>query len=134
MTTSYGYDTGCITDVPLISITVTNPNLVIGQRIARCWQTPRGALAAIGDDPNWGEDITQYINGKLSPAVVAAAESKLLAAAMRDEEVESGEVNMTFDDAGNLTVNGSFISAAGPFSLVANVTALTAEIVFTFNP
>lgn len=135
MATNYGYDTGCVTDQPRISITVTNPNLVIGQRIARCWQTVRGALAAIGGDPNWGESITQYLNAKLSPSFIKGAENALLVAALRDPEVQSGTVDMTFNSkTGDMTVDGRFTSAAGPFSVVANVDALTTAVIFTFNP
>lgn len=132
-TGTYGYDTGCTTDLPLVSITVTDPRLVIGQRIARCWQTPFGGLAAIGGDPNWGCGITQYVLMKVTPTSRAAAANALLTAALRDQEVESGTVDVNYDGAGNMTVNGSFQSAAGPFSVVANVDALTLDVIYNFG-
>ena len=133
MATNFGTGTDWILDRPLISVVITDPRRLVAQRIARCWDTAKGALAAIGDDPNWGENIRQYILAKNTPSMISAAENALLVAALRDEEVNSGTVSITFDAAGNMTVNGEFDSAAGPFSLVANVNALTAEIIFTFN-
>lgn len=134
MATDYGKDTGCVTDQPRISITVTNPNLVVGQRIARCWQTQRGELARINGDPNWGEGIAQYVLEEMTPAFIAQAQNRLRAAAVRDPEVDDGEVTMTLDAGGNLTIRGDFVGANGPFSVVAEVDKLTTEIIFTFEP
>jgi hypothetical protein len=68
MSTDYGSDTLWTTDAPLVSIPVTDPFLVVGQRIVRLLQTPRGGLGVIGGDPNRGWDVRQYLLGRMSPA------------------------------------------------------------------
>lgn len=129
-----GSDTFCLTDVELIDRQVTDPRVLIAQRVARRWQIPRGALAIINDDPNAGWDITQYVNAKLTPQVVSVAESQLLAEALKDEQVASGTVQMVPGVAqGNFVVTGRFQSAAGPFTLTMGVRDLTVSAVFAFG-
>jgi hypothetical protein len=131
MATDYGFDTACVSDVGLVDVVLTSPRLVIGQRVARRLQTPRGGLAAI--DPaaaDFGWDVRQYTLGRLSPAGLAQAQQQIGAECTKDEEVESAVVTLTFVSGGALTVIIQLASAAGPFTLTLNVTALTVEVVF----
>ena len=50
MATFYGTATDCTTDVPLVSVTVTDPRKVIGQRLIRRLTTPRGGLGVVGGE------------------------------------------------------------------------------------
>jgi hypothetical protein len=134
---NYGIDSNRILDRVLVTTLVTNPAIVIGQRIARLWSIAKGALAVIGDDPNAGlagGSLVQYVNRKLTPNEIAALESNLVACALRDEEVLSVDVAVTFTRDGSLTVNASGLSAAGPFALTGTVNSITAEAIFNFLP
>lgn len=131
--TYYGSATQCVDDLPLISTQTTSPALIIGQRIARRLTTPRGALALIGDDPNFGFDVRQYINAKLTAQQRATAESDVTNEILKDEQVLSADVSMVIADNGNVSLEIKFTAAAGPFSLTLNVSQVTAALVFNFT-
>lgn len=130
MATFYGSDSYCISDVGLIDFQVTNPTQLIGQRIARRLQTPRGALAGIGDDPNFGWDVRQYINAALTPVSIAQAQAQIQAECTKDEEVQSAEVTLAQNAGGGLTITIVLTTATGPFTLTLAVTALTVDAIF----
>jgi hypothetical protein len=131
--TFYGSDTGCLDDLPLISVDVSAPYLVIGQRLARRLQTPRGALAFINDDPNGGLDLRQYVNAKVTPNFRALVQAEVKAECEKDEEVLSADVEVSFV-AETLTVTIRVTANSGPFALVLTVRELTVEAIFSFNP
>ena len=130
MATNFGSDTSCVTDLPRIDLQVTSPQKLIGQRIARRLQTPRGALAAIGDDANFGWDVRQYANGRLGPTTIATAESQIEAECTKDEQVQSASVKITPGTGGALTITVQLVSAAGPFTLTLSVDDLTVGAIF----
>lgn len=127
----YGSDSYCLTDVLPIDTQVTDPRILIGQRVARAWQTPRGGLGAVGDDPNRGWDCRQYVNKKLAPNDVNIAQQQLQNEALKDEQVQSCEVVMTLSGT-TLTIDAHLESSAGPFQLTMNVQGLTVSAVFNF--
>ncbi len=129
----FGSDVACITDQSLIDEVITDPRRLIGERVLRRWQTQRGALASINDDPDFGWDITQYVNAKLSPGGIAQAQTQLQAEALKDEQVESCNVRLTQGTGGLVTVTATFSTAAGPFNLTVDVRDLTVEAVFSFG-
>lgn len=132
MVTFYGSDTYCLTDLPLIDLQVTNPKILIGQRVARRLQTPRGALASINDDPDFGWDVRQYCNGKIGPNQIGIAKSQIESECLKDEQVATADAAITFD-GGDLTIDIEMDTSAGPFLLTLNVSALTVEAVFDFG-
>ena len=129
MATNYGSDTYCLTDIPLISTQVTDPVQLIGQRIARRLQTPRGALAVIGDEADFGFDLRQFVNGRVNPSQRAAIAQQIEAECVKDEEVSAADVDVTFS-SGSLSVTLKLTTSAGPFSLVLSVSAVTATAFF----
>lgn len=130
MSTDYGAATLGVSDIPLMSVTSTDPYLVVGQRVARRLLTPRGGLAAIGDDPNFGWDVRQYTNGRLSPSALAQAQAQIKNECEKDEEVASADVTMTFVNGGALTITIKLTGATGPFTLVLPVQNLSAAQIF----
>lgn len=121
MSTFYGSDTSCVTDVGLIDQQVSSPALVIGQRIARLWQSPRGALGLI--DPaaaDRGVDVKQYVLQKMAPADIAVAQQQLANEALKDEEVSAITVTITVSN-GTLTITAQIVASTGPFTLVGNI-------------
>lgn len=129
MSVFYGSDTACVSDVGYIDQQVTSPALVIGQRLARLLQTPRGGLAIIGDDPNRGWDIRQYCLAKLSPVEIAVAQQQIKYECEKDEEVQSAVVVATQSN-GIFTITITITAASGPFTLVGNISQFTAASFF----
>lgn len=132
MSTVYGSDTTCVSDLPLIDLQVTDAPLLIGQRIARRLTTPHGALANISDDPNFGYDVRQFINAKVSATQIASLKSDIEAQCYQDEQIETAQADVTFSN-GALAITLSLVSSAGPFVLTLNVSALTTDLVFSFT-
>lgn len=131
MATNYGSDTYCITDIPLVDIQVTAPQQIIGQRVARRLTTPRGALGLIGDDGNFGFDVRQFFNAKLSPTEIATAQQQIADECLKDEQVGTATVELTYVAAsGDVSIRVRMTSAAGPFAFVLQVSQLTAALIF----
>jgi hypothetical protein len=129
----YGSDTVCVTDVPFVDTQTADPFLVVGQRVARRLQTPRGGLASVSDDPNFGWDVRQYLNAKMSPTQVSQAQRQVEAECLKDEEVQSATCTITFVfGTGALTIAVQLVASAGPFTLVLNVSQLTTTVLFQF--
>ena len=97
----------------------------VAEAILARWSTPRGDLI---DDPNYGEDVTDAVSDDLSPTDIARWGQRLAAEAQKDERVLSASVQVTLTVAGLLQVVGQFTTAAGPFKLVASVTAVTVQL------
>lgn len=129
MAVNYGQDTFCITDVPLIDTQVTNPALLVGQRLARRLQTPRGALAFINGDPNAGYDVRGLILGKLDPGTIAAAQTQIENECLKDECVQTVTCTVASSN-GNVTISIKGTLAVGPFAFVLTVQQLTAQVFF----
>ena len=127
--TFLGSDTACLYDIGLIDTQVTDPVRLVGERLARRLTTPRGALGLIGDDPNAGFDVRQYVNGKLGPSALADAQAQVQAECLKDEQVESCICSM-YLSGGALTLNLAITTAQGPFALTLNIGALTTALVF----
>ncbi len=131
MATFYGSDSYCIDDLLLIDLQVTDPKQLIAQRLIRRLTTPRGALKAINDDPEFGWDVRQYINAKLAPSTIVAAQVQIQVECLKDEQVASAAARVTIN-AGAIVITVDIRSAAGPFSMTMNVSSLSTEAVFSF--
>jgi hypothetical protein len=133
MATQYGYDTACVSDIGLVDVVLTSPQLVIGQRVARRLQTRRGGLSAIDpsdDAANFGLDVRQFALGRMAASSIGQVQTLIAAECTKDEEVGSADVTITFVDGGAMTIQIRLTSAVGPFTLTLNVTGLTVEAIF----
>lgn len=128
----FGQDTSCLTDVGLVDTQITDPRILVGQRIARRLQTPHGALANIGDDPDFGWDVHQLINARLSPGTLSQYEQQISAECTKDECVQSATVTITQGAGGSVSISVDMQSSAGPFELVLSVDQLTSSLIFNF--
>jgi hypothetical protein len=127
----YGSDTACVSDVGLTDEQVTSPARLIGERLARLLQTPRGGLGVIGDDPDRGWDCKQYVLARITPQLIALGRQQITNECMKDEEVQSVDVQFISTSSGSLQsiiVRG--IASTGPFTLVGNVNTLTSSLFF----
>jgi hypothetical protein len=129
MATFYGSDSYCVTDVGLTDVQVTSPILLIGQRLARRLQTPRGGLAAFGGPSDFGWDVRQYLNAKMTVGTRTTAQQQIANECLKDEQVQSVDVDLKVSgETVTLVING--ISSAGPFQLTGNVSQFSAPEFF----
>lgn len=131
MATNFGQDSSCVSDVGLFDLQITDPIMLVGQRIIRRLTTPRGGLAAIGDDPNFGWDLRQLINAQLSPTSITNYQQQIEAECYKEETISSAVATIS-GSGGNIAVSIQLTSASGPFSLTLPVQNLTAAQIFTF--
>ncbi len=124
MAIDYGTDLDCVTDIASDGRTVTG-RMVVAQAIARRWSTPRGRL--IGD-PNYGFDLTQFLNADMSPRDLAAMRAGAEAEALKDERVERCDVTASIDSDGVMTIIGSLSDADGPFELTVSVSSVSLQL------
>lgn len=122
--TDLGRDLSCVDDL------LADFREVIGRRclaeaIARRYITDRGTL--IGD-PNYGFNLTNFLNADLGTGDVALLQSGAEAEALKDERVLSAVVVATLAADGLLTVVCTLTDADGPFTLTLAVSAVTVEI------
>ena len=122
--TDFGTDFSCVADCA-DDFGLATGRTVVAQAIARRFMTPRGRL--IGD-ANYGFDLTGYVNDDLSSADLSRIASGCEAEAVKDERVISASVTVTLSVAGLLLVTCVLDTAAGPFTLVLSVTAVTVEV------
>jgi hypothetical protein len=99
--------------------------LCVAEAILRRWCTPRGQLI---DDPNYGYDLTDLISDDLSPRDIAYAQQQAAAEAQKDERVQSFTCTITLTVAGLLTIVGNGTTAAGPFQMVASISAVSTQL------
>lgn len=131
MALPFGTDVDCVSDTGPVDRILTSPFLVVGQRVARRLQTPRGGLASVGDDPSFGWDVRQYLNGKLSPTALVIAQQQISSECVKDEEVDAATVTISFVNGGAMTINVSLDSTVGTFSLVLDITQVSFDVLVT---
>ncbi len=125
MATDYGQDFTLVTDLETTLGVTTGPRIV-AEAIARRLQTPNGRL--IGD-PNYGYDVTQFVNQDMSPADIDDIERSVALEAEKDERVASAEASAVLDAEGvlEITLNATLITDE-TFTLVLAVSDVTVEI------
>lgn len=124
--TDLGVDLYCISDLDPAGRTVTGPE-ALAQALARRLSTPRGALAAIGDDPDYGTDLRDYVGADTGAGAEAEIEAAVRAECLKDERVR--DVDVTVSIAGRaLTVGVRVASTAGALRLVLAVSAVTVDL------
>jgi len=124
--TDLGTDVHAVTDLDPAFRQVSG-RLAHAQAIARRLGTPRGDLARIGDDPDYGEDLRRFVGDDVGPRVVFEVQSAVEREALKDERTESCTAVATFA-GGALTVAVRLADAEGPFSLVLAVSDVTVSV------
>lgn len=126
MSADFGLDLSCTYDLDQRCITVTGRRL-LAEAIFRRLITPRGRL--IGD-PNYGTDITQYLNDDVSPSDIAEMRAAIRAECKKDERIDDCTVTITAPagKTGTYTIVISLEDGDGPFDLVLAVSNVTVEI------
>ena len=119
----YGTALSCVTDVDA-GARIVSGNRVVAEAIARRLYTPRGRLIGY---PNYGYDLTQYVNADLSPREIAAVRAEVAAECAKDPRVDRADVDIVFADE-SLTVTIVAHATEGPFTLVLAVSSLTVTL------
>lgn len=124
MTIDAGSDISCVDDLADDGRSVSGTT-VIAQAVARRWSTPRGRLI---DDPNYGFDLTGYLNDDMSPKDLASLQAGAEAEALKDERVSKCTTSAELDANGLLTITGLLESSEGPFTLVVAVSSTSLDL------
>jgi phage baseplate assembly protein W len=89
----------------------------LGQALARRLVTTHGSLI---DDPDYGEDVRDYINDDVSASDLQQLARKVEAQFVKDERVQRAAVVATYA-AGLLTLVCTIWDGAGPFKLTLQI-------------
>ena len=118
--TNFGTCWSCVTGLTFPARMVSG-NRAVAEAIARRLQTPRGGLI---DDPNYGYDLTAFLDADITAPVLASIQSQVNAECVKDQRVTSATSTVTLTVAGLLIVTIALTTAFGPFSLVLSVSAV----------
>ncbi len=124
--TEYGSELSCLGDIASDGRMVTGFR-VVAEAIYRRLTTPRGRL--IGD-PDYGFDLTQYVNADVSPRDLAGLRAAVVAECAKDERVDSISVESELSTAGVLTLTILIgLVTLDEFTLVITASEVTVELV-----
>lgn len=127
--TDFGYDTSC-TDGLRTGRFAFGVRLV-AEAAYRRLSTPRGRLQGGEDEQNYGIDLADMIGAVTSPSLAAALPGQIESELLKDERIDSVDVNVTASTVGPATayqIDISATTAAGPFSLVIAVSGVTVQL------
>lgn len=118
---NFGTCWSCISDLSSPAV-MAQGNTVVAEAILRRWSTPAGGLL---DDPDYGLNLLDEIGDDLGPADLAQLQQQAGAEAEKDERVLSCVASVVLNNAtGVMTISANVTTSAGPFSLVAAVSAV----------
>lgn len=124
--TDFGYDVSCVTDLDPAFRQVTGREAV-AQAIARRLSTKNGALALVGDDPDYGSDLRELVGEDVGPRALFELQARAEAEALKDERVLTAQASGSLA-AGVLTLVLALSDADGPFRLVLAVSEVSVQI------
>lgn len=104
----------------------------LAQAIGRRITTRRGTLAWIGDDPDYGVDVRDYLGSDASAQSAFRVAAMVDAEVLRDERVLACKTTATVTD-GTLTLSLRLADADGPFRLVLAVSAVTVDLLKVYG-
>ena len=119
---NYGTAQSCVTDIEGRTV---SGNRVVAEALARRLRTPRGRLIGY---PNYGYDLTQYVNADMSPRDIAALCAGARNECMQDERVIGAVVSAVLGKDGILTVAIDVVGALGPFQMTLAVSSVTVNL------
>lgn len=123
-----GVDIACTTGFPLVTrLCWGEENL--GNAAIRRLNSDEGCLESIGDDPNYGFNVIDYLNRDFDPnqpGALAALGARVRAELEKDERFQTVNVRVLAGADGlSILIEGE--TARGPFSLVLGVGDLTVD-------
>lgn len=121
-----GVTLSCVEDLDARCSTVTGRR-AIAEAIARRWTTPRGRL---GYDPDYGFDVTEYLNDDVDVRTLALIRSMMIAEAKKDERVLDVSLTITAVSGpiGAYKFEAYIFDADGPFEFTFEASQASARI------
>jgi len=104
----------------------------LAQAIGRRITTRRGTLGWIGDDPDYGVDVRDFLGSDANAQSAFRVAAMVDAEVLRDERVLACKTTATIAD-GTLTLSLRLADADGPFRLVLAISALTVDLLKVFG-
>lgn len=104
----------------------------LAQAIGRRITTRRGTLGWIGDDPDYGVDVRDFLGSDANAQSAFRVAAMVDAEVLRDERVLACKATATITD-GTLTLSLRLADADGPFRLVLAISALTVDLLKVFG-
>jgi hypothetical protein len=126
--TDYGADVSTFTTGGLDqNFRVITGGIVVVEAVARRWLTPRGALFW---DENAGEDVTRFVNAKMTSEMRWSIAVALEAEALKDDRVESCSAVVSANATGkSMIVEAELLLKNGEsFRFVLNPKTLTIDL------
>ncbi len=124
MAANFGTELSCVGDIASDSRLVSGFR-VVAEAVVRRWTTPRGRLIGY---PNYGYDITQFINDDMSARQVSAMISGMQSEALKDERVSSCAVSGTLGPDGSFTFDAEIDTAQGPFTFSISASSVSVKL------
>jgi hypothetical protein len=125
----FGVDLDVLTDLPP-SFALASGWRNLGNAIARRLSTPAGALARIGDDPDYGFDLRGLLNADVSVQDVAILGPRIEHEVEKDDRVLQAAVASVFTwQEYSLAVSIDVLTASGPFRLILGVGQLSVDVI-----
>lgn len=118
MVTDFGRDLSCTDDLDPTMREVVGFELM-REAVHRRLRTRRGLLI---DDPNYGIDALDYVNGEMTAVELASIPAQIEGEIRKDERIAECTITQTSTAAGGVALNVLCETAAGPFSLTIPVT------------
>ena len=126
---SFGSDLAGTTDL-FADMRETSGLALLGDALYRRLITPRGRLL---DDPNYGYDLTQWINADVDASDIDQMQQNIRAECLKDQRVLSATATTNLTNADVLVITIAVTTALGPFSLVLAVSAVGVTVLSTVS-
>lgn len=130
----YGIGIQCTSDFP-VTMQIVGSTRIVVEALYRRFITDTGALAFIGDDPNYGLNLRTMINDEMNPATIAAWNQAIVAQCMQEETIFSANSSILFSpqtSTADVTISVSLFNG-GTFKLVLSVNEVTAQLMSVSN-
>ena len=121
-----GTDVFAVSDLDA-SFRLVSGRQALAQAIARRLSTRRGELAVIGDDPDYGLDVRDFLNDDVGAVGTFEIEAAVSAEVLKDERVASATVTAQIVSGALLLAIG-LVDGDGPFRLTLAVSDVTVTI------
>jgi len=107
--------------------TLVSGRTALVQALARRLTTKHGMLEWIGDDPEYGHDVREYLGEDVGPRAEFVIASRVQAECLKDERVRAAQVTPTLT-AGRLSLAVRITDAEGPFRFTLAVSDVSVEL------
>jgi hypothetical protein len=124
--TDLGTDVSCVEDLDPTFRLVTGRE-ALAQALARRLSTKSGALALLGDDPDYGDDLRELVGEDLGARALFEIAARAEREALKDERIRSTTATATLA-GGVLVLTLALSDADGPFRLTLAVSEVSVTV------